>query len=115
MSKNKNSYLDNETTFFKGVPLSKVERMVQFLKEQYKDKDVDLTFEFMLASLFPKALDNYLSHMKDIKMQGFAEGYAAGCATAQKDTKLQLKEEFTAKYLKDDAEVSPSVEATSCS
>lgn len=72
-----------------------VRRMLKSVtKHCLGDKDnMELSFEFIIGSLFPDAFDNYLSQLKDVKMKGFAEGYAAAQEEMKaRETQCESKE-----------------------
>ena len=77
------------------IKLSDVERMVASVKKNVGDKDVDLSFEFILTAFFPTCwnnIQNALSHQ-------YTLGYIAG----RKDEREE-KEEDSFNAFNDDAD-----------
>ena len=72
------------------IKLSDVERMVQSVRHNVGDKDVDLSFEFMLTAFFPTCWNNIQSALS----HQYTLGYIAG---------TKEKEEFI-DTINDDAE-----------
>lgn len=58
------------------VKLSKVKRMIETLEKRNHDNiDMDLSFEYVLASLFPTCLDNIKNEMKKQYTLGYMQWY----------------------------------------
>lgn len=56
------------------IKLSSLERMIRQIKKEIAPrKDCDLSFEFIIASCFPKIMDN----IKDAFTQNYIAGYNA--------------------------------------
>ena len=72
----------NEETVSKieTVPLSKIEHLVKYLKKNNKTKDNTVSFEFIVASLFPRAYSNFQDLLKQTRTEGYMEGYNEGYA-----------------------------------
>ncbi len=61
------------------VPLKQVEAALQQLKDQYKNdptelEKLEITFEYLVGSFFPKIIDNINSRMNDTYTQGYLQG-----------------------------------------
>ena len=77
------------------IKLSDVERMVQSVRHNVGDKDVDLSFEFMLTAFFPTCWNNIQSALS----HQYTLGYIAG-----RKGEREEKEEKFFNTLNDDAD-----------
>ena len=68
------------------IKLSDVERMVQSVRRNVGDKDVDLSFEFILTAFFPTCWNNIQSALS----HQYTLGYIAG----RKDEREEKEEVF---------------------
>jgi hypothetical protein len=71
-----------------SVKLSRVKAAIKQIEEHYQDcperlEDVDVTFEYLVGSFFPKIIDNINLKMNDTYMQGYLQGLADGKAGKQ--------------------------------
>lgn len=58
------------------VKLSQIEKVIEKVKKNNPEvEDMDVTFEFVIASLFPRAYYNILDRIKKEKTESFFEGY----------------------------------------
>ena len=62
---------DVTSTEIVSVPLHHLNKVVEGINKQIKDKSTPISFEFIIASLFPSAMDN----IKDFGTKKFIEGY----------------------------------------
>ena len=65
------------------VPLSKVKAAIKQIEEHYQDcperlEDVEVTFEYLVGSFFPKIIDNIKKSMSDNYMAGYLQGLQEG-------------------------------------
>lgn len=61
------------------VPLTKVKAAIKQIEEHYQDcperiEDVNVTFEYLVGSFFPKIIDNINKSMNDAYMAGYLQG-----------------------------------------
>lgn len=66
-----------------SVPLKTVEAAIKRIKEHYADcperlEDVNLSFEYLIGSFFPKIVDNINAKMNDTYTQGYLQGLIDG-------------------------------------
>ena len=65
------------------VPLSKVKAAIQQIEDHYQDSpermdDIQITFEYLVGSFFPKIIENINAQM----IECFREGYGQGLKDA---------------------------------
>ena len=70
-----------EPQSYGSVPLSRVEAAIKQIKEHYTDcperlEDVNITFEYLVGSFFPRIIDNINAKMNDTYMAGYLQGLA---------------------------------------
>lgn len=61
------------------VPLTRVKAAIKQIEEHYQDcperiEDVNVTFEYLVGSFFPKIIDNINKSMNDAYMAGYLQG-----------------------------------------
>ena len=61
------------------VPLAKIKAAIKQIEEHYQDcperiEDVNVTFEYLVGSFFPKIIDNINKSMNDAYMAGYLQG-----------------------------------------
>lgn len=66
-----------------SVKLSRVKAAIKQIEDHYQDcperlEDVDVTFEYLVGSFFPRIIDNINSKMNDTYMQGYLQGLNDG-------------------------------------
>lgn len=57
-----------------NIKLSDVEGLVNKMKKEVGNKDVELTFEFFMTSFFPRCWDNIQDALKHQYTLGYIEG-----------------------------------------
>ena len=62
-----------------SVKLSRVKAAIKQIEDHYQDcperlEDVEVTFEYLVGSFFPRIIDNINSKMNDTYMQGYLQG-----------------------------------------
>lgn len=62
-----------------SVKLSRVKAAIKQIEDHYKDcperlEDVEVTFEYLVGSFFPRIIDNINSRMNDMYTQGYLQG-----------------------------------------
>ena len=77
-----------EPQSYGSVPLSRVEAAIKQIKEHYADcperlDDVNITFEYLVGSFFPRIIDNINAKMNDTYMAGYMQGIEDGKAGKQ--------------------------------
>ena len=70
-----------EPQSYGSVPLKSVEAAIKQIKEPYTDcperlEDVNITFEYLVGSFFPKIIDNINAKMNDTYTAGYLQGLA---------------------------------------
>ena len=65
-----------------SVKLTKVEAAVEQIKKYYEKtperiEDIDISFEYIIASFFPDVFENIKNRLKDEHTLGYIEGYTA--------------------------------------
>ena len=65
------------------VPLSKVKAAIKQIEEHYADEperleDIQITFEYLVGSFFPKIIENINKRMNDAYTQGYIQGLQDG-------------------------------------
>ena len=70
----------NETkdTKIPNVYLSDLENLVARIKKNTDDKNVEVSFEFIIASLFPTSWNNIQSALADQYIRGYKDGHKDG-------------------------------------
>ena len=71
------------TEVIDSVKLEKIERVIESVKKHYEGEperipDIDISFEFLIASLFPKVFDNVKERLVKEHTLGYMEGYEDG-------------------------------------
>ena len=62
-----------------SVKLSRVKAAIKQIEDHYQDcperlEDVEVTFEYLVGSFFPRIIDNINSRMNDTYTQGYLQG-----------------------------------------
>jgi hypothetical protein len=70
-----------EPESYGSVPLKVVEAAIKQIKEHYADcperlEDVNITFEYLVGSFFPRIVDNIKVKMNDAYTTGYLQGLA---------------------------------------
>ena len=68
-----------ETESYGKVPLSRVKAAIKQVENHYIDcperlEDVELTFEYLIGSFFPKIVENINKKMNEAYTQGYIQG-----------------------------------------
>lgn len=71
-----------------SVKLSRVKAAIKQIEDRYQDcperlEDVEVTFEYLVGSFFPKIIDNINLRMNNTYMQGYMQGLADAKAGKQ--------------------------------
>jgi hypothetical protein len=74
-----------ENISIEPIKLSDVERMVDSIRKNVGDVDVDLSFEFMLTAFFPTCWNN----VQDALNRQYTLGYIAGLRESNKAEKIE--------------------------
>lgn len=66
-----------------SVKLSRVKAAIKQIEDHYQDcperlEDVEVTFEYLVGSFFPKIIDNINLRMNDTYTQGYLQGLNDG-------------------------------------
>ena len=77
-----------EPQSYGSVKLSRVKAAIKQIEEHYQDcperlEDVEVTFEYLVGSFFPRIIDNINSKMNDTYMAGYMQGLEDGKAGKQ--------------------------------
>lgn len=72
-----------EPKSYGSVKLTSVKAAIKQIEEHYQDcperlEDVEVTFEYLIGSFFPKIIDNINKKMNDTYMQGYIQGFNEG-------------------------------------
>ena len=72
-----------EPKSYGSVKLTSVKAAIKQIEEHYQDcperlEDVEVTFEYLVGSFFPKIIDNINKKMNDTYMQGYLQGFNEG-------------------------------------
>jgi hypothetical protein len=72
-----------EPKSYGSVKLSRVKAAIKQIEEHYQDcperlEDVEVTFEYLVGSFFPRIIDNINARMNDTYMQGYLQGLNDG-------------------------------------
>ena len=63
------------------VKIGTIKKMIDSLQKQCRPEknvdDIEVTFEYLIASLFPKAYTNMLNLLRDEHTKGYAEGFSS--------------------------------------
>ena len=62
-----------------SVKLTRVKAAIKQIEDHYQDcperlEDVEVTFEYLVGSFFPRIIDNINSRMNDTYTQGYLQG-----------------------------------------
>lgn len=62
-----------------SVKLSRVKAAIKQIEDHYQDcpeklEDVEVTFEYLVGSFFPRIIDNINTRMNDTYTQGYLQG-----------------------------------------
>jgi hypothetical protein len=73
--------LMKEPESYGSVKLSRVKAAIKQIEDYYQDcperlEDVDVTFEYLVGSFFPKIIDNINARMNDTYTAGYIQGLA---------------------------------------
>lgn len=74
-----------ENISIEPIKLSDVERMVESIRKNVGDVDVDLSFEFMLTAFFPTCWNN----VRDALNRQYTLGYIGGLRESNKSEKIE--------------------------
>ena len=66
-----------------SVKLSRVKAAIKQIEDHYQDcperlEDVEVTFEYLIGSFFPRIIDNINARMNDTYTQGYLQGLNDG-------------------------------------
>lgn len=66
-----------------SVKLTRVKAAIKQIEDHYQDcperlEDVEVTFEYLVGSFFPRIIDNINSRMNDTYTQGYLQGLNDG-------------------------------------
>lgn len=66
-----------------SVKLSRVKAAIKQIEDHYQDcperlEDVEVTFEYLVGSFFPRIIDNINTRMNDTYTQGYLQGLNDG-------------------------------------
>lgn len=66
-----------------SVKLSRVKAAIKQIEDHYQDcperlEDVEVTFEYLVGSFFPRIIDNINTRMNDTYTQGYLQGFNDG-------------------------------------
>ena len=66
-----------------SVKLSRVKAAIKQIEDHYQDcperlEDVEVTFEYLVGSFFPRIIDNINARMNDTYTQGYLQGLNDG-------------------------------------
>lgn len=83
---------EKKNEFIVPTKFSRLRNMVKSVEKELGGDgidldDLDISFEFIVGSLFPQAYQSMLDSLKDEHTLGYIEGYAAG-----KETKLNINQ-----------------------
>lgn len=72
-----------EPKSYGSVKLTSVKAAIKQIEEHYQDcperlEDVEVTFEYLVGSFFPKIIDNINKRMNDTYTQGYIQGFNEG-------------------------------------
>jgi hypothetical protein len=72
-----------EPKSYGSVKLTSVKAAIKQIEEHYQDcperlDDVEVTFEYLVGSFFPKIIENINKKMNDTYMQGYIQGLNEG-------------------------------------
>lgn len=72
-----------EPKSYGSVKLTSVKAAIKQIEEHYQDcperlEDVEVTFEYLVGSFFPKIIDNINKRMNDTYTQGYIQGFSEG-------------------------------------
>lgn len=72
-----------EPKSYGAVKLTSVKAAIKQIEEHHQDcperlEDVDVTFEYLVGSFFPKIIDNINKKINDAYMQGYIQGLNEG-------------------------------------
>lgn len=72
-----------EPKSYGSVKLTSVKAAIKQIEEHYQDcperlEDVEVTFEYLVGSFFPKIIDNINKKMNDTYTQGYIQGFNEG-------------------------------------
>ena len=79
-----------EPESYGSVSLTKVKAAIKQIEEHYQDcperlEDVNITFEYLVGSFFPKIVDNINDKMKQLYTEGYIQGLQDAKERAQDD------------------------------
>ena len=68
-----------EPESYGSVPLSRVKAAIKQIEGHYQDcperlEEVNITFEYLVGSFFPKIVDNINDRMKQLYTEGYLQG-----------------------------------------
>lgn len=68
-----------EPQSYGSVKLTRVKAAIKQIEDHYQDcperlEDVEVTFEYLVGSFFPRIIDNINSRMNDTYTQGYLQG-----------------------------------------
>lgn len=69
---------ETKDTKIPNVYLSDLENLVARIKKNTDDKNVEVSFEFIIASLFPTSWSNIQSALASQYVQGYKDGHKDG-------------------------------------
>lgn len=72
-----------EPQSYGSVKLSRVKAAIKQIEDHYQDcperlEDVEVTFEYLVGSFFPRIIDSINSRMNDTYTQGYLQGLNDG-------------------------------------
>ena len=68
-----------EPASYGSVPLLKIKAAIKQIEEHYQDcperlEDIEVTFEYLIGSFFPKIIENINNKMTDMYTAGYIQG-----------------------------------------
>ena len=71
-------------TEFGSAKITDVQKVLEAIqRHNQENKEVEITFEFLVGSLFPSLYNNFTKRIMDEHTKGYAEGYQDGLAAGK--------------------------------
>ena len=69
---------DSKETNVPNIYVSDLEKLTKRIRKAVQEKDVEVSFEFIIASLFPTSWKNIQAALTNQYTQGYTQGYKDG-------------------------------------
>ena len=77
-----------------SVTLSEIEKLLKRVREVSEDREVEISFEFIIGSLFPTSWNNIQEALSQQYIEGYRAGYRDGEEGVRREKVLHSLEKY---------------------